>query len=84
MSTDSGFTLLTDLSGLEAMDAGCAASIGDLMELCDREGLACAVRVIPDPTKDIGFVLISRFHQLRSVRVQTYESIEEALAGLEL
>jgi ABC-type transporter Mla MlaB component len=79
-----GFTLLTDLSGLRKMEAGCATALGALMELCDREGLASSVRVIPDPQRDIGFVLISRFHQLRRVRVQTYETMDAALQELEL
>ena len=40
------------------------------------------VQVIPDPSKDIGFDLISRFHHDPPVKTQTYESLAEAIKGL--
>jgi hypothetical protein len=46
--------------------------------------LASSVRVIPDPQRDIGFALISRFHQLGRVHVRTYETIDAALEELGL
>lgn len=80
--TSPGFVLLTDLSGLRDMDPDCAEALGEVMELCDRRGVAGAVRIIPDPQKDIGFALISRFHQLRRVHALTFETMAEALATL--
>jgi hypothetical protein len=40
------------------------------------------VRVIPDPNKDIGFDLISRFHHDPPVKTQTHESLAEAIKSL--
>jgi anti-anti-sigma regulatory factor len=67
-----GFVLLSDLTQLETMDGDCATTLGAIMELCSAKGITAIVRVIPDPSKDIGFNLISLFHFQKPVR--TYES----------
>jgi len=74
-----GFKLLTDLSQLEAMDADCAASIERMMDLCNDQGVAQVVRVIPDPHKDIGLNIMSLFHYHRRMPITTCVTIEEAL-----
>src|SRR5476649_1380278 len=75
-----GFFLLTDLSNLESMDASCAPELGAIMDLCSANGMSTVVRVIPDPTKDIGFDLISCFHLHPSVK--THKSLAEAIKSL--
>jgi hypothetical protein len=77
-----GFLLLTDLSNLESMDASCAPGLGAIMDLCRARGMLTAVRVIPDPDKDIGFDLISRFHLHPQVKTRTHESLAEAIKSL--
>jgi len=77
-----GFLLLTDLSNLESMEASCAPELGAIMDLCSAKGMLSVVQVIPDPSKDIGFDLISRFHHDPPVRTQTYESLAEAIKAL--
>jgi hypothetical protein len=77
-----GFLLLTDLSNLESMEASCAPELGAIMDLCSAKGMLSVVQVIPDPSKDIGFDLISRFHYDPPVKTQTYESLAEAIKGL--
>ena len=77
-----GFLLLTDLSNLELMDASCAPDLGAIMDLCSAGGMLTVVRVIPDPNKDIGFDLISRFHHDPPVKTQTHESLAEAIKSL--
>jgi hypothetical protein len=77
-----GFLLLTDLSNLESMDASCAPELGAVMDLCSARGMLSEVRVIPEPSKDIGFVLISRFHHNPPVKTQTYQSLAEAIKSL--
>jgi hypothetical protein len=77
-----GFTLFSDLTHLEAMDPDCAADLGDIMTLLSDAGMANAVRVIPDPTKDIGFNIISAFHYHQPVKVHTCENLAEALRCL--
>ncbi len=74
-----GFLLLTDLSNLESMDASSAPELGAVMDLCSAKGMLSEVRVIPEPSKDIGFVLISRFHHNPPVKTQTYQSLAEAI-----
>jgi hypothetical protein len=77
-----GFLVLTDLSNLESMDASCAPDLGAIMELCSARGMSTVLRVIPDPGKDIGFDLISRFHLNPSVRTRTYDNLAEAIKSL--
>ena len=79
-----GFRLLTNLSGLEAMDLGCVPHLEQMMDLCNKKGVETVVRVIPDPHKDIGLNIMSLFHYRRRVRVVTCQTLEEArrvLAG---
>jgi hypothetical protein len=79
-----GFRLLTDLSGLEAMDLQCRPHINRVMDLCDDAGIDMVVRVIPDPRKDIGLNIMSLFHYRRGVRIITCERLDEALRVLGL
>ena len=77
-----GFTLLTDMSGLDLMDIDCAPDIEWSMEALDEAGIAKVVRIIPDPRKDIGLNIMSRFHYRPRVRIVTCETMEEALRAL--
>jgi len=76
------FFLLTDLNCLTSMDVACSSSLGDLMDLCSKNGVATVMRVIPDPSKDIGFDLISLFHHQPPIRTQTYKNLAEAIESL--
>ena len=77
-----GFVLLTDLSGLVSMEPDCAPDLGEIMDLCNERGMSTVIRVIPDPTKDIGFGLISKFHLSTTTHVQTHEGLAQAIAAL--
>jgi hypothetical protein len=77
-----GFRFFTDLSDLECMGEECAPSIGTMMEAANDRGVSEVIRVVPDPRKDIGFTLMSRFHYSADVRLTTYDTRDEALAGL--
>ena len=77
-----GFVLLSDLTDLRSMDPACAEGLGAVMEVLSERGLSLALRVIPDPSKDIGFNLISLFHYRKSVRALTLSSLAEALVVL--
>jgi anti-anti-sigma regulatory factor len=77
-----GFFVVTDLSNLESMEASCAPDLGAIMELCSAKGVSAVVRVIPDPKKDIGFDLISKFHHDPPVRTETHESLASAIKSL--
>jgi hypothetical protein len=73
-----GFTLLTDLTGLEGMELDCVPHITRAMDLCLAAGVAKVVRIIPDPRKDIGFTLLSLVHYRGRVPMITCETREEA------
>lgn len=82
MKMNRGFSLLTDLSHLEEMDASCAPMIGEIMDLCNKRKISVAARVIPDPGKDIGFNLMSQFHYSADVQTRTFENLAEAMRML--
>lgn len=73
-----GFRLLGDLTKLESMDVACAPFIEQAMDLCNEKGASMVVRVIPDPTRDIGLQIMSVFHYGGEVRVLTCETLDEA------
>ena len=79
-----GFRVLTDLSRLDSIGADCVPEIGKTMELCDQKGVGLIVRVVPDPTKDIGLNILSHFHYAQRPRMVTCESMAEAAKLLSL
>ncbi len=79
-----GFKLLVDLERMEAMDIACVEELGQMMEIFDRHGIAQVVRVLPDPTKDIGFNILVRFHYQHEPRITNCKTMIEAAKLLEL
>jgi len=79
-----GLRLLGDLERLQSMDEDCVAELGKTMELLDRHGLELVVRVIPDPTRDIGFGILMIFHYQNQPRVVTCSNMVEAARILSL
>ncbi|HVZ64868.1 MAG TPA: hypothetical protein VG936_09875 [Lacunisphaera sp.] len=79
-----GFMLLVDLSELESMDIACAAEMGRIMELCSQHRVGLVVRVVPDPTKDIGMNILSAFHYHHRPRIVTCRTLLEAGQALGL
>jgi anti-anti-sigma regulatory factor len=77
-----GFSMLVDLSGLEAMDLDCVQHLAKIMDRCKAQGVALVVRVTPDPAKDIGFNILSVTHYRGKVRVITCETQAEAERAL--
>lgn len=78
------FRLLVDLSQLESMEPECAAEIGRLMELIDKHGVGAVVRVIPDPSKDIGMNILTQFHYRNRPKVVTCKTMVEAAKHLSI
>jgi hypothetical protein len=72
------FTLVSDLTGLETMDLDCVRHITRSMDLCLEAGVGSVVRIIPDPNKDIGFMLLSAVHYRGKVPIATRASWAEA------
>ena len=78
-----GFRLIVDLTGLEAMEVACSPLIANIMEICNAAGVAEVVRIIPDPTRDIGLQIMSLFHYSNHVYIRTYTSTAEAMKMLQ-
>jgi len=74
----SGFRVLGDFSRLDSMDLDCATQIGRVMELCEEKGVGLVIRIVPDPSKDIGLNILSAFHYRRRPRIITCDSFLEA------
>src|ERR1035437_3992858 len=79
-----GFRYLVDLTDLEFMGVECMAELGRLMELIGQAGVGLVVRVIPDPSKDIGMNILTVFHYPPSLPVVTCQSLAEAVQALGL
>ena len=79
-----GFRLLTDLSHLHTIEKDCIEQISQAMEACHQRGVGLVVRVIPDPTKDIGMNILSAFHYPHHQRIVTCASMLEAARVLGL
>jgi hypothetical protein len=74
-----GFKLFADLSGLLSMPTTVAPYIGQIMESCAEKGVALVVRLLPtEPSKDIGFAIMSHFHYTPDIRIVTCATKEEA------
>lgn len=79
-----GFNILADFSQLESMAADCVPEVGVGMELVDAAKPGLLVRVIPDPSKDIGLNILTAFHYKQRPRIVTCETLGEAARALEL
>ncbi|MDD5140267.1 MAG: hypothetical protein PHY43_08425 [Verrucomicrobiales bacterium] len=79
-----GFEMLADLGRLESMDIACEGIIGKTMEMLEQRGLERVVRVISDPSKDIGLKIIGLFHYSKKIRIVTCATMTEAARVLEL
>jgi anti-anti-sigma regulatory factor len=74
----SGFRLLADLTELQSMEISCAPFIKQAMDLFNQKGVSMVVRVIPDPTRDIGMQIMSLFHYGGNVRILTCQTRDQA------
>ena len=77
-----GFRLIADLTELQAMEMACSPVIAEIMEMCNASGVAEVVRIIPDPTRDIGLQIMSFFHYGPEIRILTCASAAEAADAL--
>jgi hypothetical protein len=79
-----GFRLLTDLDQLESIHPDSLPEIGRMMDLIGQAGVGSVVRVIPDPTKDMGLNILSIFHYSHDLTIVTCQSTVEAFQRLGL
>jgi hypothetical protein len=79
-----GFHYLADYSQLKSMSVECAPEMGRTMDLIGQAGVGMVVRVIPDPTKDIGMNILTIFHYPHRLKVVTCQNLIEAFQALGL
>ena len=77
-----GFTALTDFSQVVSMDLDCVPHLTKIMDLCRAHGIGTIIRVLPEPSRDIGINLLSVVHYRGKVRRMTVETLEEAERAL--
>jgi anti-anti-sigma regulatory factor len=73
-----GFRLVVDLTELQAMDLSCSPEIANIMKICNAAGVSEVLRIIPDPTRDIGLQIMSFFHYGNEVYIHTCATVAEA------
>jgi hypothetical protein len=77
-----GFRLMANLTALDSMDLACAEHLTSSMDICNQAGVSKVVRIIPDPKKDIGLNIMSKFHYDRDIAIVTCETDSEAMKVL--
>jgi hypothetical protein len=77
-----GIVVLSDLRDLKAVDKEALPCIDELMELVNAHGVRKVVRVLPAPTENFGFAIMSLFHYGHDVRFVACLQLEEAVAHL--
>jgi anti-anti-sigma regulatory factor len=77
-----GFVALVDFRWLESMSANAAPSIAQIMDAFAAKKVSAVVRVMPDPHRDIGLNILSRFHYGPEVRLMTFETLADAIQAL--
>ena len=78
-----GFTVLTDLSGLDSMEVECGRDLSRIMDHLKTSGVSRVVRVIPDRSKDIGFNILSIIHYRKGVQILTCTTLAEGERALQ-
>jgi len=74
---EKGFRVLTDLTHFETPSLDIRVPIARMMQLFNRCGVSEVIRVIPDPSKDIGLNIMSLFHYGSNVKFRTVTSCNE-------
>src|SRR5260221_13257709 len=79
-----GFRVLVDFERLESMGIDCVPPVGRGMEMIGQSGVGLVVRVIPDPSKDIGLSILTVFHYAPQPRIAYCKNVLEAARVLAL
>src|SRR6478735_12521922 len=77
-----GFRVLADFRWLESMDSAAARHIAKIMDALAEKKVASVTRVMPDPHKDIGLNILSQFHYGANVKIETFETLADALQNI--
>jgi len=77
-----GFVALADFRWLEVMEPSAAPFIAQIMDAFAAKKVSAVVRVMPDPHKDIGLNILSKFHYGPEIRTMTFETLADAVQSL--
>jgi hypothetical protein len=77
-----GFVALIDFRWLESMSANAAPFVAEIMDAFAAKKVSAVVRVMPDPHRDIGLNILSKFHYGPDVRLMTFETLADAIQAL--
>jgi hypothetical protein len=77
-----GFRVLADYRWLESMDSAAARHVAEIMDTLAEKGVASVTRVVPDPHKDIGLNILSQFHYGPEIKIETFETLADALQSM--
>lgn len=77
-----GFQLLTDLTDIQEVDFKIQPTIQKVMKYLNDQGVREILRVIPDPSKDIGLNIMSAFHYSKNVTFRTFQTRDEVERAL--
>ena len=77
-----GFVALIDFRWLESMSAQAAPFVAEIMDAFAAKKVSAVVRVMPDPHRDIGLNILSKFHYGPDVRLMTFETLADAIQAL--
>ena len=77
-----GFRLMVNLSHVETMGLDCRAELGANMDMISEAGVGRVVRIIPDPSKDIGFNILAFFHYRNHPQIINCTNLKDALERL--
>jgi hypothetical protein len=77
-----GFSALTDFRWMDSMDSAGAAHIAEIMDALAAKKVGSVIRIVPDPHKDIGLNILSQFHYGPDVRIETFQTLADALPSL--
>ena len=77
-----GFHALADFRWLDSMDPAAVPHIAAIMDALAEKNVASVTRVMPDPHKDIGLNILSQFHYGANVKIETFETLADALQNI--
>ena len=77
-----GFVALVDFRWLESMSSSAAPHVAQIMDAFAARKVSAVVRVMPDPHRDIGLNILSKFHYGPDVRLLTFETLADAIQAL--
>ena len=77
-----GFRVLADYRWLESMEPATARHVAEIMDALAEKEVASVTRVMPDPHKDIGLNILSQFHYGANVKIETFETLADALQNI--